>query len=68
MAGLAAAVVDLLIGPLQPAAALPEGHLLQYQVRRLRVTSQMLASLGVMLLLSGVNCCAVRSRAVALWS
>ena len=33
VAGLAAAVVQLLIGPLRPAAALPEGHLLQYQVR-----------------------------------
>lgn len=30
---LAGAVVDLLIGPLWPSAALPEGHLQQYQVR-----------------------------------
>jgi hypothetical protein len=43
VAGLAAAVVELLIGPLRPAAALPEGHLLQYQVRRLAVTRQMSA-------------------------
>ena len=40
VAGLAAAVVDLLIGPLRPAAAMPEGHLLQYQVRRLTMARQ----------------------------
>lgn len=47
VAGLAAAVVDLLIGPLRPAAALPEGHLLQYQVQQHAMTGPVSAHPGL---------------------